>query len=136
MIRLCFSIMAIAVLVAACGRFGRDDVGAGAALFAANCAVCHGGNAQGGGGGGVFGLSKTPPDLTILRFRNGGTYPVSDTVETLEGYAGGGLAGRQNLALFALQSSRKKRVRLEGTRVRTSEPLADILVFLGSIQQP
>ncbi len=134
--RVCLIAFAMSLLVAGCGGFGRDDAATGAALYAANCAVCHGGDAQGGGGAGVAGLSKTPPDLTRLSVRNGGTFPATDTLEALQGYAMGGMRGRQMTGFSGLQSDQKTRVKLEEGRLRTTEPLAELLQYLQALQRP
>lgn len=122
--------------LASCGGEARDGKTSGAALYAANCAVCHGADGRGGGGGGVAGLSKTPPDLTLLAQRNGGDFPAYQALEVLEGYAAGGLRGRQMSGFQDLQGEERKRVRLKGARLRTTKPLADLLVYLAAQQQP
>lgn len=47
----------------------------GAALFARDCAACHGADARGG----------TGPDLTGLAARNGGTFPVIRVMAQIDG---------------------------------------------------
>lgn len=136
MIRPSLCLLLMSALVTACSGSGHDGVRRGAVLYATNCAACHGGDAKGGGGGGVYGLSKTPPDLTRLRSRNGGTFPVYETAAVLEGYAIGGMRGRQMVGFTSLQSDRKKRVRVDRTRLRTTATQADLLLFLESVQRP
>lgn len=127
-------IPALCAALAGCGAGDRDAVSRGADLYAATCAVCHGADARGGGGGGVEGLSKTPPDLTGLALRAGGEFPVYDVLAVVEGYAAGGLRGRQMAGFPELQSDDRKRVRVAGTRVRTTPPLGALLVYLESVQ--
>jgi mono/diheme cytochrome c family protein len=43
-------------------------------LYDAYCAVCHGRNGKGRGEARTF-LTATAPDLTLLKYRNGGTFP-------------------------------------------------------------
>lgn len=135
-IRICLLVFLTFGLAVGCAGVGRDDVRNGAALYAQNCALCHGGDAKGGGGAGVYGLSKTPPDLTGLRARNGGAFPVYETLATLEGYANGGLRGRQMAGFTGLQGTRKKRIRIDRARIRTTEPLAGLLAYLETLQSP
>jgi mono/diheme cytochrome c family protein len=47
----------------------------GPALFTAYCAVCHGGDARGGGPMAAS-LKAPPSDLTRIGARNGGVYPM------------------------------------------------------------
>ena len=49
-------------------------------LFAANCAVCHGADAKGGG-------LPAAPDLTGLAKRHRGTFPTAYVMSTIDGYA-------------------------------------------------
>ena len=53
---------------------------AGQALFAQNCAVCHGATGRGG---------AQIPDLTGLALRAGGTFPRAQVLDKLDGYARG-----------------------------------------------
>ncbi|MCV3272934.1 c-type cytochrome [Roseobacter sinensis] len=129
--RFVLMLMMMALTLAACGRERGET---GAALYAANCAICHGADARGGGGGGVDGLSKTPPDLTGLALRNGGIFPADHVLTVLDSY---GLDGRhwpQMSALPALQSENRARVRVGNRRVRTSVPNAALLIYLESVQ--
>ncbi|MCI2399403.1 c-type cytochrome [Aliiroseovarius subalbicans] len=52
----------------------------GEELFAANCAVCHGSDAKGGG-------MELAEDLTTLTTRHGGTFPTAFVMSTIDGYA-------------------------------------------------
>lgn len=56
----------------------------GAALFADNCASCHGADAKGGP---VGGDGTIAPDLTGLAARHGGTYPAVYVMSTIDGLA-------------------------------------------------
>ncbi|WP_299679518.1 cytochrome c [uncultured Roseobacter sp.] len=115
---------------------GRDAPESGAALYAANCAVCHGADARGGGGGGVEGLSKTPPDLTRLAAGNGGVFPTERVLAALQGYGQDGQHWPRMAGMRALQSEGRDRLRIGGTRVRTTEPIAELLRYLDSVQAP
>lgn len=120
-------------ILAACGRERGER---GAALYAANCAVCHGADGRGGGGGGVEGLGKTPPDLTRLSQRNGGAFPTDRVVMALRAYEDTGRHWPQMAGLSALQSETRDRLRVGGTRVRTTEPMAALLRYLEQLQAP
>lgn len=57
----------------------------GALLFAENCAACHGADARGDGP-----LTKeyevNAPDLTLIAYRNSGTFPKAEVMSTIDGF--------------------------------------------------
>ena len=56
----------------------------GERLYMTYCAGCHGPDARGDGQLSEL-LIKTPPDLTLLAFRNGGTFPQRSVRATIDG---------------------------------------------------
>jgi cytochrome c553 len=56
----------------------------GRLLFRAYCATCHGGDAKGNGPAAPS-LKKSPPDLTRISQRNGGTFPMVRVQKTISG---------------------------------------------------
>ncbi|WP_420325920.1 c-type cytochrome [Mameliella sp.] len=60
---------------------------AGARIYAANCAGCHGARGRGDGRLGAD-LPVAPPDLTGLTLANGGVFPAEMVMETIHGYPG------------------------------------------------
>ena len=60
----------------------RDE---GAALFADNCAACHGEDATGWGEMADL-LDPSPADLTTITLRNGGTFPRAEMISVIDGY--------------------------------------------------
>ncbi len=60
----------------------------GARIFAENCSGCHGDAAKGDGPMAAT-LAKTPPDLTTLSQRYGGTFPRDYVMTVVDGYARG-----------------------------------------------
>lgn len=60
----------------------------GRALFAAQCAACHGDDARGAGPL-ADGLPAPPPDLTGLSARHGGMFPRDYVMSTIDGYSRG-----------------------------------------------
>ena len=131
--RASFSILSLALALAACGPGERDLEREGGALFASNCAICHGGDARGGGGAGVRGLSKTPADLTVLSRNAGGVFPDGSVLEILDAYASGTQAGRPMTPLVAMEDTR--RARLPGMS-RAPRAQAAIVAWLRSVQGP
>jgi len=56
----------------------------GRTAFKNNCASCHG--SDGTGNGPVArGLAVAPPDLTLLAARNGGVFPMTRVMSTIDG---------------------------------------------------
>jgi mono/diheme cytochrome c family protein len=79
--------MRIGVIVAVgllSGPAAAQDVGHGAELFAANCAACHGAEAQGNGPMAEV-LEVKPADLTALAAGNGGVFPMARAVRAIDG---------------------------------------------------
>ena len=77
--------VAAALAVAGCAMTLEQRVSTrnGAAIFAEDCAVCHG-----PGGTGYAGPARDwtpPPDLTTLAQRNGGTFPELEVLATIDG---------------------------------------------------
>ena len=56
----------------------------GAALFAENCASCHGADAKGDADM-AAGLGKSIPDLTQIAARNGGVFDHDAVMSTIDG---------------------------------------------------
>jgi mono/diheme cytochrome c family protein len=110
------------------------DAGEGAALYAENCAVCHG-PAGRGDGLGARGMRPAPTDLTLIAARNDGTLPRADVLSTLDGYTrvqGGDVAMPE---FGALLEGDTVPVELEdGSLSPVPRPLAALLVYIESIQ--
>lgn len=111
----------------------------GAALFAENCAMCHGADARGQGELANELRSETgrkPADLTTISRRNKGNFPRARVLSYIDGYTRGPLPD-QNMPEFGLL--------LEGPTVPvdsgdgvmspTPRPLAALAVYLESIQR-
>jgi hypothetical protein len=111
----------------------------GAALFAENCAMCHGADARGRGELASELRSETgrrPADLTTITRRNKGNFPRARVLSYIDGYTRGRLP-EQNMPEFGLL--------LEGPTVPvdtgdgvmspTPRPLAALMVYIESIQR-
>ena len=115
-------------------RAEPGDPDRGADVFAANCAVCHGLEAEGNGPM-ASALLVVPPDLTVLALRSGGTFPATWVAYRIDGRSpvvshGGDmpLFGR----LFGMASGS---VASEtGQPIVTAQPIADVVEYLRGIQ--
>ncbi|MFK7744609.1 MAG: cytochrome c [Roseobacter sp.] len=117
----------------ACGGDRRTQEGR--ALYADNCAICHGADKRGGGGAGVVGLSKTPADLTVLSAQNAGEFPLASVIHILDGYTNGVQTGRRMHAFTDLQSDKSRRLRTPEGRVSVSAPQAALIAYLQQHQR-
>jgi len=67
----------LGLILALAGCALEPEMPSGAALFAQNCAGCHGADAMGAGGA---------PDLTGMAARNGGVFPRAQVLSTIDGF--------------------------------------------------
>jgi len=77
-----------AAALAACNLAPREpDTSAafGARAFQDKCAVCHGVDGTGAGVASL-GLGGPPPDLTQLSAQNGGIFPRTEVMSTIDGF--------------------------------------------------
>ena len=118
---------ALALLVACAPQATTPQ--AGRALFAQNCAVCHGADATGG---------AQVPDLTGLRQRAGGTFPRALVLEKLDGYARGqaAYAGVQMPEFGGLLVGHLSRVPTDDGMSRPlPEPIIALAAWLETVQR-
>lgn len=107
----------------------------GAYLFASYCAACHGLEARGDGQMAAI-LLALPADLTQLSASNGGVFPVVRTVRQIDGrdpmLAHGGV-----MPLFGdfFSGSDVMIASEAGQPILTSQPIADIMAWLATIQE-
>ncbi|HBV55944.1 MAG TPA: cytochrome C [Rhodobacteraceae bacterium] len=71
--------------LAACVEQEMPEASEGAALYAENCAICHGPLARGDGPI-AAGLSPKPSDLTKITRRAGDTFPRAAVLSKIDGY--------------------------------------------------
>lgn len=126
-----FSALAAAALLAACGPDNEMPTASdGAAIFAENCAACHGSDAKGR----VLPAGGRAPDLTTIAARNGGTLPRADTLSRIDGYGRGRVPSDVMPEFGALFEGPTVPVEVDGTMTPTPRPLAALLFYLESIQ--
>ncbi|MDQ2091584.1 c-type cytochrome [Marimonas arenosa] len=130
---------ALAVMLVGCANQEMPGPGEGAALFATNCAMCHGPAGRGDGELAREIRSETgrrPSDLSTIARRNKGEFPRAAVLSYIDGYTRGRLPD-QNMPEFGLL--------LEGPTVPvdsgdgvmspTPRPLVALMVYLESIQR-
>ncbi|KIT17216.1 c-type cytochrome [Jannaschia aquimarina] len=104
-----------------------EDVSAerGAALFATDCAACHGADATGG----------TGPDLTTLSARNGGVFPWEAALTQIDGLGRHGQAEAVMPEFGALGLGPTVVVERDGLGVPVPVDLLALVTFLEGVQR-
>jgi mono/diheme cytochrome c family protein len=117
------------------GAKAEGDATAGGALYREYCAVCHG-IAATGGGPMATAMIVQPADLTTLTQRYGGAFPMARVAARIDGrdplvshgsdmpVYGDFFAGRDVVLKTA-----------PGQPLMTSQPIADVIAWLQSIQK-
>jgi mono/diheme cytochrome c family protein len=112
-----------------------QDAQEGEGLFMTYCATCHGLDATGGGPMAEM-LATQPPDLTAISLGNNGVFPTERIVFRIDGRdsltAHGG-----PMPLFGgfFEGTGASVKAPDGQPVLTSVPVADLVVWLESVQQ-
>ena len=109
----------------------------GAALYAENCAMCHG-PAGRGDGPLAAGQDPAPPDLTRIAARAGGDFPRAEVLSTIDGYTrmDAAEAGPGMPEFGLLLRGETVPVDVGDDRLTpVPRPLAALMVYLESIQE-
>jgi hypothetical protein len=99
------------------------------AAFNLYCAPCHGEDGRGNGPL-VFGLSKSPPDLTTLAARNGGTFPRARLARLIDGRDEIDAHGNREMPIWG------NWFKQEDDEAEIGKRIADLLDVLESFQEP
>ena len=108
----------------------------GRRIYNDNCTVCHGASARGVGPISAE-FDREVPDLTLIAQRNGGTFPMIDVMNTIDGY----LRSREGTTImpeFGADLAEGPLVHVDmgdGTRTRSPSRLVAIAEYLRSIQR-
>jgi hypothetical protein len=83
-----YSFISLGIFLLGCAPSTTPDVSreAGQALFADNCAICHGTDANGGGPWAAS-LETPPVDLTKIADRRDGVWPMLEVMSIIDGYS-------------------------------------------------
>jgi len=127
-------ILVAALGTAACVQdVSMPDAREGAALYAENCAQCHGATGKGDGPW-AAGMSPPPTDLTQLG--SGETFPRRHVLSVIDGYDRTGLPGQEMPEFGLLLEGETVPVDVgDGVLTPTPRPLAALMAYLESIQE-
>ena len=126
----------LAFAMAASASAQEPDVQAGQDLFMTHCWQCHGRSASGDGPMAEM-LAIPTPDLTRLAARNNGVFPLEAIARQIDGRAAL-LAHGGEMPIFGpfLETDQTVAFRLpSGQPMMTSQPLANVIVYLESLQK-
>lgn len=128
-------LMMVAVLalsVAACAP--EPAPSEGAAAYRDYCAICHGD--RGTGDGAIARKLAVPPtDLTTIAARNGGVFPLQAVAASVYGYAGKHEADLMPEFSPLLDGPEIVVAGPDGERARMPQRLADVVLYLQSLQR-
>ena len=105
----------------------------GRALFAENCAVCHGDSGRGDGPA-AAGLTPPPIDLTRLSADNDGVFPMARVMSYIDGYTRSDFDSMPEFGEF-LDGPLIPVDTGDGILTPTPEPLAALAEYLRSLQR-
>lgn len=130
---LSFGIVGLGAIVA-CATIDMPEPVEGQIVFDQNCALCHG---DSGRGDGLLAakLQPAPPDLTRITFREKDVFPRTRVLSVIDGYTR--QAPDEAMPEFGLllEGETVPVVLEDGTLSPVPRPLADLLVYLESIQR-
>ena len=130
-----YSLTLIAMLgTAACMQaVSMPDASEGAALYAENCAQCHGAS---GKGDGPWAAGMEPPPADLTRLSENGAFPRARVLSVIDGYDRTGLPGKEMPEFGLLLEGETVPVDVgDGVLTPTPRPLAALMVYLESIQE-
>lgn len=128
------ALAALGGLARAEGEAVPGDPVAGAALFQAHCAVCHGRSARGDGPMAPV-LLVRPADLTAILKRHGGVFPLERVIARIDGRDPLVSHGSDMPVYGSFFEGRGVALRTEtGQPLMTSQPIADLVAWLRTVQ--
>ncbi|WP_299845524.1 cytochrome c [uncultured Roseovarius sp.] len=123
----------ILAVVAACTTVSMPEAPEGQALYADNCAQCHGAT---GKGNGPWAASYSPPPADLTQLTEDGVFPKARVLSVIDGYDRTGLPGSEMPEFgLLLQGDTVPLDVGDGVLTPTPRPLAALLAYLESIQR-
>jgi mono/diheme cytochrome c family protein len=112
-----------------------QDLDAGRQHFADFCATCHGLGAKGDGPMSNV-LTVAPTNLTLLAGERGGEFPIAEVVAKIDG-RDPLLVHGSDMPIYGWYFEGKGVVIRDerGTPIMTSQPIIDLVTWLGSVQE-
>jgi len=107
----------------------------GAAAYQDYCAICHGPRAKGDGELAQR-LAVPPPDLTTIAAANGGVFPLRAVADSVYGYSGKHEADLMPEFSPLLDGPEVSVTSAEGTIERMPQRLAEMVLYIQSLQRP
>lgn len=127
--------LAMTVMTAACMEAEMPEAEEGQALYAENCAMCHGPAGRGDGEVAAR-LEIKPTDLTQISRQNGGPFPRAEVMSQIDGYMRGEQSVQDMPEFGLLLKGPTVPVDVgDGVMTPTPRPLAALMEYLESIQQ-
>ncbi|MCB1367321.1 MAG: c-type cytochrome [Rhodobacteraceae bacterium] len=131
------NLVAIAALAAAAACVMEPEMPTradGAAVFEANCAICHGAGARGDGLAAGM-MQRRVPDLTRIAARAGG-FDRARVLSMIDGYTRPPVAGMEMPEFGDLLKGDTVPVDVgDGVMTPTPRPLAALMVYLEAVQR-
>jgi mono/diheme cytochrome c family protein len=118
--------------LAACALDTMPEPAEGERIFSENCTACHG---YRGEGGALIG-GQQAPELTGLAAANDGVFPRARALSHIDGYGRGKVSADVMPEFGGLLEGETVPVDIDGVMTPTPRPLAALLAYLESIQQP
>ncbi len=113
---------------------GNDPVATGRQAYLARCASCHGIEGRGDGPVGAA-LRVTPPDLTWLRERNGGTFPRDRVIGVVTGDVALAAHGSREMPVWSDRIGMPDGGATTAAALYTRRVLESLVAYLETIQQ-
>ena len=118
--------------LAACALDMMPGPAEGERIFGENCTACH--DYRGEGGELIGG--QQAPDLTGLAAANDSVFPRARVLSHIDGYGRGRVSADVMPEFGSLLEGETVPVDIDGVMTPTPRPLAALLAYLESIQQP
>lgn len=105
------------------------DLEAGKALFMLHCSPCHGEDARGNGSVSHY-LSAKVPDLTLIKNKNNGVYPLDEVISVIDGRRIVRAHGEREMPVWGEIFKREQKQYPDGTGLMKAKIIAEYIATL------